>query len=75
MSKEIKIFTDEALTVDDLVKRFNVTSHTVCRWMERQGLPYVKVGHKRMTTVPVFEGWTRRKDTNQTDEELTNDEN
>tara|TARA_B100001939_G_scaffold120116_1_gene104195 strand:- start:2678 stop:2872 length:195 start_codon:yes stop_codon:yes gene_type:complete len=60
--EEVKIFTDEVLTVPDLVKRFNVTPHTVCRWMENQGLPYVKVGHKRMTTVPVFEKWTQREE-------------
>jgi hypothetical protein len=59
--KEIKIFTDEVLTVGDIMKRFNVTEHTVNRWMN-DGLPYVKVGNKRMTTVPVFEKWTQREE-------------
>ena len=60
--EEVKIFTDEVLTVGDLVKRFNVTTHTVNRWMNDHDLPYVKVGNKRITTVPVFEKWTQREE-------------
>ena len=61
-NEEIKVLTDEALTVGDLAKRLNVCRHTVVRWMEKKGLPFVRIGKKRITTVPVFEKWTQRKE-------------
>jgi|AACY02.5.fsa_nt_gi excisionase family DNA binding protein len=57
---KVNIITDDKLTVAELAEFADVCRHTVVRWMEKKGLPFVRVGKQRMTTVQVFEEWTRR---------------
>ena len=57
---KVNIISDDKLTVPELAAFAGVCSHTVVRWMDKKGLPFVRVGKQRMTTVQVFEEWTRR---------------
>ena len=57
---EVNILTDDALTVSQLAALVGVCRHTIVRWMDEEGLPFVRVGKRRMTTKQAFEEWTRR---------------
>ena len=57
---EVNIFRDDKLTVVELAAFADVTTHTVVRWMDDMGLPFVRMGKQRVTTVQAFEEWTRR---------------
>ena len=58
---EIKLFTDEILTCQSLGKRFKVAPKTVGFWMDNYGLPFVRIGSKRMTTAQAFEAWVKHR--------------
>lgn len=58
---EIKIFTDDMMTCKSLAKRFNVAPKTVGFWMDNYGLPFVRIGSKRMTTAEAFEAWVKHR--------------
>ena len=57
---EVNVLRDTSIGVKDLARATSVSSHTVVRWMDEEGLPFVRVGKRRETTVEVFEWWTRR---------------
>ena len=57
---EVNVIQDQPMSVSELAKAANVSSHTVVRWMDNEGLPFVRVGKRRVTTVEAFEEWTRR---------------
>jgi hypothetical protein len=57
---EVNIIQDEKLSVRDIMKICDVCRATVTRWMDHEGLKFVRVGKTRYTTVPVFEEWTKR---------------
>ena len=57
---KIDVFKQGTMSVADIAKQFNVSAHTVVRWMNSQGLPYVRIGKKRFTTMEVFNNWTKR---------------
>jgi len=57
---EVKIISDDKLTVAELATFAGVCTHTVVRWMDKKGLPFARMGKQRVTTVQAFEEWTRR---------------
>lgn len=57
---EVNIIQDEKLSVRDITKHADCCTATVNRWMDHHGLPFVRIGKTRYTTVPVFEAWTKR---------------
>jgi|15BtaG_2_1085339.scaffolds.fasta_scaffold10347_5 hypothetical protein len=57
---EVNIIQDQKLSVQDIMKICDVCRATVTRWMDVDGLAFVRVGKTRYTTVPVFEEWTKR---------------